>query len=575
MTGGPGPTNAAGVTPRNPSKLPRPRRPAVTQQPRTYRQILQGTDVIADAVRPTLGPLPRLVVLEALRRTDVPEFLDDAATIGRRIVEITPRGCDVGAMLIRQALWTMHQEVGDGAATMAVIYQSLLREGVRHVTQFDCNAMLLRAGLEKGLLAVSDRLRRDASPIAGQQPITDMALGMCQGDCEIARILGEIFDIVGPDGLIVVEGHERLGLEREYVEGTYWKLSGWFSRLLLSKPAEMRETFEDAALLITDFELKDPAALVPVLERCIKAGVKRLVIIAREVSDRVIGLLVNNNRAGTIQTLAVRTPKVLEMDRVASMEDIAVLTGGRVFYSAAYQGLPAWDGADFRVEDLGRARRAWAMDSLFGIYGGAGDPRQVRQHIARLSGQLRLAQRPSSRQPYDEHQVEDLRTRLGRLNGGTVILRVGAVHETVREQRKMVAQRAVTALRNALTGGVVPGGGAALLNAASALCSQQAANDDEVYAYRMLARALEEPLRTIAANAGCVPDVVIEKVKAAPHGYGFDVRIGRVVDMRACGIVDPLEVLLKALEVAVSGAVMALTTDVIVHHRKPVESVDP
>ncbi len=569
------PSNAAGVTPRDPSRLPRPRKPIVVQQPRTYRQILEGINTIADAVRPTLGPLPRLVVLEALRRTDVPEFLDDAATIGRRIFEITPRGCDVGAMLIRQALWKMHQEAGDGAATMAVMYQALLREGVRTVTQFDCNAMRLRGGLEKALRAVSDCLRQDASPIGGRQAITDMALGMCQGDREMARVLGEVFDIVGPDGLIVVEGHERLGLEREYVEGTYWKLSGWFSRLLLSNPAEMRETFEDAALLITDFELKDPAALVPVLERCVKAGVKRLVIIAREVSDRVIGLLVNNNRAKTIQTLAVRTPKVLEMDRVASMEDIAVLTGGRVFYSAAYRGLPAWDGTDFRVEDLGHARRAWAMDSLFGIYGGAGDPRAVRQHMARLSGQLRLAQRQSSGKPFDEHGIEDLRTRLGRLSGGTVILRVGAIHETERQQRQAVAQRAVTALRSALAGGVVPGGGASLLGAASALCALPAASDDEAYAFRILARALEEPLRAIAANAGYVPDVVIEKVKAAPRGRGFDVRTGQVVDLRSAGILDPLIVLQKALEVAVSGAAMALTTDVIVHHRKPVESVDP
>ena len=550
------------MTPRDPSKLPKPRKPVVTLQPRTYREILSGTDVIVNAVRPTIGPLPKLVVMEALRRTDVPEFLDDAATIGRRIFEIQPRGCDVGAMLIRQALWKMHQEAGDGSATMAVMYQALLHEGIRYVTQFDCNAMLLRGGLEKGLRAVSECLRQDATPLAGQQAITNMAAGMCQGDREMAQILGEIFDYVGPDGLIVVEGYNKPGLEREYIEGTYWKLSGWFSRLLLSNPAEKRETFEDAALLITDFDLKDPHVLIPVLERCIKAGVKQLVIIAKEVSDRVIGLLVNNNQAKTIQTLVVRTPKVREMDRVASMEDIAVLTGGRPFYAAAYKALD-----DFRVEDLGHARRAWAMESLFGIYGGKGDPRRIRQHIAHVSGMLRLAQ--------DDHAKKDLQTRLGRLNGGTVILRVGAIHETAREQRKSVAERAVTALRNAIFGGVTPGGGVALLNAQSALGGLPAANEDEAFAYKMLARALEEPLRAIVKNAGYVPDVIVEKVKAAPHGYGFDARTGQMVDVRSCGIVDPLTVLQKALEIAVSGAVMALTTDVIVHHRMPVESVEP
>jgi chaperonin GroEL len=556
------PINAAGVTPRDPSKLPKPRKPVVTLQPRTYREILRGTDVIANAVRPTLGPLPRLVVLEALRRTDVPEFLDDAAIIGRRIFEIQPRGCDVGAMLLRQALWKMHQEAGDGSATMAVMYQALLHEGIRYVTQFDCNAMLLRSGLEKGLRAVAESLCREATPLAGRQDITNMAAGMCQGDQEMAQILGEIFDIVGPDGMIVVEGYQKAELEREYIEGTYWKLSGWFSRQMLSHPAEKRETFEDAALLITDFDLKDPLVLVPVLERCVKAGVKQLLIIAKEVSDRVIGLLVNNNRAKTIQTLVVRNPKVREMDRVAAMEDIAALTGGRVFYAAAYSSLD-----DFRVEDLGHARRAWATESLFGIYGGKGDPRHIRQHIARISSLLRLAQ--------DEYEKKDLQTRLGRLNGGTVILRVGAIHETAREQRKMVAERAVTALRNAIFGGVVPGGGLALLNAQSALCGLPAANEEEAYAYKILARALEEPLRAIAKNAGYVPDVIVEKVKAAPHGHGFDVRTGQLVDMRSCGIVDSLSVLQKALEIAVGGAAIALTTDVIIHHKMPIESIEP
>jgi chaperonin GroEL len=559
--------NAAGVTPRDPSKLPKPRKPVVTRQPRTYREILHGTDVIANAVRPTLGPLPRLVVMEALRRTDVPEFLDDAATIGRRIFEIQPRGCDVGAMLLRQALWRMHQEAGDGAATMAVMYQTLLREGIRYVTQFDCNAMRLRNGLERGLRVLTDALCGAATPLLGRQAIADMAMGMCQGDHEMAQLLGEIFDMVGPDGLIVVEGYEKMGLEREYVEGTYWKLSGWISRALLSSSAEKRETFEDAALLITDFELREPRALVPVLERCLKAGVKRLILIAKEVSDSVIGLLVNNNRANTIQTLAVRTPKVAEMDRVASMEDIAMLTGGRVFYAAAYKGLPAWDGADFRVEDLGHARRAWATDSLFGIYGGKGNPRRIRQHIAHVSNMLRLAQ--------DEHARKELQTRLGRLNGGTVILRVGAIHETAREHRKAVANRSVTTLRHALTGGVVPGGGVALLNAQAALADLPAADEDAAFAYKMLSRMLEEPLRAIVRNAGYMPDIVVEKVKAAPAGYGFDVRTGQIVAMRECGVVDALTVLTKALQVAVCGAASALTTDVIIHHKRPIESIEP
>jgi chaperonin GroEL len=362
--------------------------------------------------------------------------------------------------------------------------------------------------------------------------------------------------------MIVVEGWNKAGLEREYIEGTYWKLSGWLSRLFVADPVSKRTAFEEPALLITDFAFTEPGQLVPVLERCVKAGVQRLVIIAREASDRVIGFLVSNNQAKTIETLAVRIPKVLEADRLAAMEDIAALAGGRPFPAAAYASLEG-----FRAEDLGHARRAWATDSLFGIYGGKGDPRQVRRRLAQIRAQLAAAE--------SDHDRRDLRERLGRLHGGTVILRVGGIHDTEREARKAVAERAVTGLRNAVLGGVVPGGGAALLRARSALAELPARQDDERMAFAILARALEEPLRAIATNAGLAPDVIVERVKASPDGWGFDARSGRIVDMRQAGILDAILVLQKALEIAVSGAALALTTDVIVHHRKPVESIEP
>lgn len=539
-----------------------PWKPAVTLQPRTYQDILHGTNLIANAIRPTLGPLPRLVVLERLKRTEAPEFLDDGATIARRIIQVEPRGSDIGAMLIRHALWQMHQEAGDGATTMAVLYQAILREGIRYVTQFDCNAMLLRAGLEKGLSAVLDCLRREAGPLTGKLNIEKIAGGMCQGDLEMAKMMGEIFDMVGPDGMIVVEGWNKLGLEREYIEGTYWKLSGWLSRLFVTDKADKRAVFDGAALLISDMDIKDPHQLVPVLERCVKAGIKKLVIIARSMSDAVIGLLVNNNQAKTIETLAVRTPKGMEIGRVTSIEDLAVLTGGRIFYAAAYTSFDA-----FQVTDLGHARRAWATESLFGVYGGKGDPRQIRKHIAAVRGMLSSAE--------GEHDKGELQARLGRLHGGTVILRVGAIHETEREARKAIAERAVTGIRHALLGGVVPGGGSALIHAQAAVMGLPVEHDDDAMAYKILARALEEPMRAIARNAGYVPDVIVEKVKAAPDGCGFDAITGRIVEMRQTGILDALIVLEKALQIAVSGAAMALTTDVIVHHRKPVESLEP
>jgi chaperonin GroEL len=301
---------------------------------------------------------------------------------------------------------------------------------------------------------------------------------------------------------------------------------------------------------------------VPVLEKCVKGGCQKLVIVAKEVSDSVIGLLVNNNTARTIQTLAVRTPRILEMDRVAAMEDIAVLTGGKIFYSAANPNLE-----DFQVEDLGQARRAWATESLFGIFGGKGDPRRVRQHLKNVQARMPFAEL--------ESEKTQMQRRIGRLLGGTAILRVGGMTETERENRKEMANRAISGLRSAMRSGVVAGGGAALLHARAALAELAAENDDEAIAYKILGRALEEPLRAIAQNAGFLPDLVVEKVKEAPRGAGFDACQGKIVDLRASGIVDAALVLEKALQVAASGAAQALTTDVIVHHRRPVETVEP
>jgi chaperonin GroEL len=541
---------------------PKPRKPAVIQQPQTYKDLRIGTNLIAKAVRPTLGPLPRLVVMERLQRTDAPEFLDDGATIARRIVEIEPRGSDVGAMLIRQALWRMNQQVGDGSATMTVMYQVLLNECMRYVVQFNHSPMLLRAGLEHGLKAVLLALDCDVAPLTGKDAIASMARGLCQDDVEMATMMGEIFDVVGAEGLIVVEEWNRPGLEREYIDGTYWHLSGWFSRMFVTEKADHRTTFADASLLISDLTLTEPDQLFSALDKCIQGGVKKLVIVAKEVSDRVVGLLVNNNQAKTIETIAVRTPKIAEMDRVGAMEDIAVLTGGKPFYSAGRETFE-----NFRVDDLGQARRAWATESLFGIYGGKGDPRRVRQYLAQLRGSLRLAE--------SDYDKKTLQQRIGRLSGGTAILRVGGTSLAELEARKVVAERAVAAVRLAVQAGVVAGGGAALLNAQTALEGLPAKNDEEAVAFRILARALEEPMRTIAKNAGCSPDVMVEKVKAFPKGYGVDARTRQIVDLRQAGIVDSLLVLKKALEIAVSGAAMALTTDVIVHHRKPEISIEP
>jgi chaperonin GroEL len=314
--------------------------------------------------------------------------------------------------------------------------------------------------------------------------------------------------------------------------------------------------------LISDFKITDPGQLIPALDKCVKAGVKKLIILCKEISDSAVGLLVTNNKAKTIETMAVRTPKVRGAEQIAAMEDIAVLTGGRVFYA---EGKDSFQ--NFEVQDLGYARRAWAMESLFGIFGGKGDPRQVRQHIAHVRSQQVGAD------PWNERK--NLQQRLGRLTGATAVLRVGGSTATEIEVRKDTAERAITALRKAIQGGVVAGGGAALLSAQSALDGLPVAHAEHGVAFKVLASALEEPMRVIVQNAGGKPDAVLEKVKERGPGHGYDGRARQIVDMRAAGVLDSVVVLKKGLEIAVSGAAMALTTDVIVHHKNPKESIEP
>ena len=547
------------------SKPPPPVRllkPEVVFQPHVSAGILKGVDQLVSAVRPTLGPLSRVVALEHNRRQDAPELLDDGALIARRIVQLAPRVVDVGGMLVRQALWKMSQEVGDGSVTMAVMYDSILRHGIRYLTNSDGNAMLLRQGLERGMRAVTAALQREARPLKGRVAIAGITRSTCYADAEMAGALTEIFDMVGGDGLIVVEKGYSPNLEWEYVAGTYWLLSGWFSRLLVTDVAERRTVLEDAALLISDVKIQQPEQLIPVLQKCTAAGVKRLVIVAADISDSALGLLVRNNQAQTIETLAVRTPCIGEMERVESMEDIALIAGGRPFYAATET---AFEG--FRVEDLGHARRAWATESLFGLFGGKGDPRRVRQAVANLKGRMAGLQ--------SEQDRTSLQQRIGRLSGSTAVLRVGGYTPSELEFRKATAERAVAALRSALTHGVVPGGGAALLAARRALAEVPVVRDEDRMAVRILEHALEAPMWTIIENSGARPAYLIEKINAQPSGFGYDVRQESIVDMREAGILDSAGVLTKAIEIAVSSAALALTTDVVVLHKSPEMTFEP
>jgi len=534
------------------SKLPvTEQTPEVVFQPRAHQALKGGVDALVNLLRPTLGPHPRVVALEHVAQRDkAPEILDDGATILRRILQLPNRDMDMGAMLLRHALWQLHQEVGDGTATAAVLFQALLREGMRYVTAGH-DPMRLRQQMEQGLAAVRASLQAMARPLEGESRIAQAAEALCQ-DRELALLLGEIFDIVGAEGYVRVESGQHCGLEREYVEGVYWE-EGWLSSSFATDPVRQEPTLNEPAILISDLHIKQAHQLAPVMARVVQAGIPSLLVIAGSVSDDALSILIANQKADKLGTLAVRAPSV-GAQRSGILQDIAILTGGRVLTSVAGE-----EAHSAQLKDLGRARRAWANRHYFGIVGGRGDAHALRSRIQQVRAEIEGTE--------DADEQDKLRQRLGRLLGGVARLRIGASTQIELEARKAVAERAVATLRRALEGGVVPGGGAALLACQPAL--------SETVGARILSRALEEPLRVIAENTGYEPGSVVARVRSSPPGWGFDARRGQIVDLWQEGILDPAVVLQAAAETAVSGAVMALTTEVLVHRRKPPESLEP
>ncbi len=537
----------------------RPSQPGVIFAHQAHAELRRGINLLADLVRPTLGPVPRYVAVEKSNRMRSPDLLDEGGTIARRTIQLPDPYADMGCMLLRHMLWKVHRTVGDGTATAAVLMQSIVNQAAPCLAA-GVQAMSLRRSLERGLSAALDSLGRQANPVESPARIAQVAEAICH-DPELAAMLGEIFDIVGPDGYVQVRKGQTLGLDRQYVEGVHWS-EGFFSAHFVTDPRKQEARLENPVILISDLRLSAAEQVTPLLEQVTQSHRKSLMIVAQELSGSALGLLVANHQAKKVHLLAVKAPSFGD-HQAGILEDLALLTGGRVVTGAAGERLE-----DVSLADLGGARLAWANTSSFGVMGGQGDPVKLRRRIAQIRAEIATTEEPGKR--------TKLRERLGRLLGGIAILWVGAATKSELEARKTRAERAVMATRLALADGVAPGGGIAYLNCQSALEDLRARSDEgERTGIRILARALEEPLRVIAHNGGYDPSAVAARVKAQPAGWGFDARTGALVDMWAEGILDPIQVLRVALETAVSGAIMALTTDVLVHHRKPKKAFEP
>jgi chaperonin GroEL len=522
----------------------------------------KGINLIVDAVRPTLGPRPRGVAIDRMLSDKIPEILDDGGTIVRRIVQIADRDADVGAMLVRQMLWELHEDVGDGTATAAVLFQSIYNGGVRYLTAGG-NAMMLRGHLESGLRVILNTLDDMAVPLEGKEELAEIAESICY-DPPLAELLGEIFDIIGAYGRLEVRKGRGRGLQREYVEGMYWD-EGVLSRNLLLSKDGTRTDMENTAILVSDFKVKDPRPLVPIVRWAVENEPSSLLIIAKELPKIALGLLTRVNEASDdFMAIAVKTPGVLKPSQVAALQDLAVLTGGGAFTETAGHTLNS-----VKPEDLGRARRSWATRSNFGIIGGRGDPRALRKHIWELREVFERVEEKGDRR--------ELRQRIGKLMGGSATLRVGGVTEMEAEARKELAKRTGSAMRAAIRGGALPGGGVAFLGCRSSLREglERSSGADERAAYHMLLDAVEMPIRTIVSNAGYDASEVLAQLKLAGPAFGFDVRTGEVVDVVEAGIRDVADVQKRAVESAVRTAALALTVDVLIHRKDPEKSMTP
>ncbi len=523
----------------------------VVFQPRTFRGFQRGVNQIAAAIRPTLGPRPRIVAIQRILDQRMPEMLDNGGVIAQRIIQLPGRDEDVGAMFIRDMLWRLHDQVGDGTATAAVLFQAIYNEGVRYLTAGG-NARRLHEYLQKGLKVILDQLSRMTVIASGKEQLAQIAESICY-DPALAKMMGEIFDIIGEYGRLEIRPGRGRELEREYVEGMYWE-RGLVSREMITDRSRSRTELENAAILISDLDIEQPQQLFPALEVALRAKIGALLIVANKLSGSAIGFLLANKKPEQFQVMAVQTPGYGKEEQAAALEDLAVLTGGRPFIQVAGDTFEP-----IKVEHLGQARRVWADPRNFGIIGGKGDPRRLRRHIASL--------RTAYNGTEDTALQGKLLSRIGKLLGGSATLWIGGATELEINERREVAERTAAAMRGAMMEGVIPGGGVALLACRPALQQrlEQATATDERAAYQILLTALAAPLRTLVGNAGYDPSEVMAQINLAGPGYGFDVVAGQVVEMRQAGICDATVVQKTMVYNAISSAALALTIDVLVH----------
>jgi chaperonin GroEL len=509
------------------------------------RSLERGVNILADAVKVTLGPKGRYVVLD--KKFGAPTITNDGVTIAREI-EVEDVFENQGAQLVREVATATNDVAGDGTTTATLLAQAIVREGLKNVAA-GANPMGLKRGVETAVDAVVENLKEQSKDVSGREDIARIAT-VSSREREIGDVIADAIEKVGKDGVVNVEEGQTLGLELEFTEGMQFD-KGYLSPYMVTDPERMEAVLEEPFVLIANQKIGAVKDLLPVLEQVIQSG-KPLLIVAEDVEGESLATIVVNKLRGTFQAVAVKAPGFGDR-RKRMLEDIAILTGGEVITEE--MGLKL---ENTKVSQLGRARRIVIDKDTTTIIDGAGETESIKGRIKQLKQEIENTDSDFDR--------EKLQERLAKLSGGVAVIKVGASTETEMKEKKHRVEDALQAARAALEEGQVPGGGVALINAASAVSDDVLGKleGDERTGAQIIIRALEEPLRQLASNAGLEGSVVVQQVRTAEKGHGLNVETGEVEDLLKSGIGDPTMVTRSALQNAASIAKNILTTEAVV-----------
>ncbi len=504
----------------------------------------RGIDALADTVKVTLGPKGRNVVLD--KKFGAPTITNDGVTIARE-VDLPEPFENMGAQLLKEVATKTNDIAGDGTTTATVLAQAIVTEGLKNLAA-GANPMILRRGLEKGVEALIAEIKSMAKPVETHEEVAQVA-SISAADTEIGDLIAEVMDRVGKDGVITVEEGRGIAMEKEYTEGMQFD-RGFISLYMATNQDNTIAELSNPYILVTDKKISAIADILPLLERVLQSGRKELVIVAEDIDGEALATLVVNKMRGAFNVLGVKAPGFGDR-REAMLEDIAILTGATVITEK--KGLKL---ENTTLQDLGQARTVTSTKDLTTIVEGEGDSSALQARVQQIRALIN--------ETTSDYDREKLQERLAKLAGGVGVIKVGAATEVELKEKKHRVEDALSATRAAIEEGIVPGGGSVLVAALPALDKLIAEAGDEATGINILRRALEEPLRQIALNAGYDGAVTVAGVRSHARGFGFNALTGEYVDMFKAGIIDPVKVTRSALQNAASIAGMVLSTDTLI-----------